>query len=79
MSLAGGPSFSRIAFYVAILELAVVSAKNVVEGITTVFDECMVLMTNRLGPLVRESISRWRGGEMKIKGMCRNIVCIMST
>ena len=62
---------------VAILELAVVSAKNVVEGITTVFDECMVLMTNRLRPLVRESISRWR--KMKIKGICRNIVCIMST
>ena len=41
------------------------------------FDECMVLMTNRLGPLVRESISRRR--KMKIKGICRNIVCIMST
>ena len=39
---------SCIAFCVAILELAVVSAKNVVEGKITVFDECMVLMTNRL-------------------------------
>ena len=63
-------------FMFAILELAVVSAKNVVEGKTTVFDECMVLMTNRPGPLIRESTSRWR--ERKIKGTCKNIVCIMS-
>ena len=50
-------SFDRIAFYVAILEIAVVSAKNEVEGKVTVFDECMVLITNRPGPLVKESFA----------------------
>lgn len=43
-------SFGHIAFHVAILELAVVSAKNEVAGKTTVFDEFMVLMTSRRVP-----------------------------
>ena len=40
-------SFGCIAFYVATLEMAVVSAKNEVEGKTTLLDECMLLMTKR--------------------------------
>ena len=52
-------SFGCIAFYVAPLELAVVRAETEVEGETTLFDECMSLMINRPGPLVRESFLRW--------------------
>ena len=52
-------------FMFAILELAVVSAKNVVEGKTTVFDKCMVLMTNR-PDLWSEKASRV-GGKGKLK------------
>ena len=49
-----------------------------VEGKTTVFDECMVLMTNRPGSgLWSEKASRVQG-KMKIKRTCKNIVCIMS-
>ena len=40
-------SFGRIAFYVAILELAVVSATAEVEEKKTVLNECFVIMTNR--------------------------------
>ena len=69
-------SFGRIAFYVAILELAVASAKAEVEEKSTMFDFWMVLMTNRTGPLVRESFTRWR--KMKIKETCKSIVSIMS-
>ena len=80
MSLAGGPiivtSSGRIAFYVAILEPVDVLAKNEMGGKTTVFDDCMVLMTSRPCPLVRESFTRWR--KIKIKETCKNIVCIMS-
>ena len=43
----------------------VVSAKNVVEGKTTVFDKCMVLMTNR-PDLWSEKASRV-GGKGKLK------------
>lgn len=52
-------SFGCIAFYVAPLELAVVPAETEVEGETTLFDECMSLIINKPGPLVRESFLRW--------------------
>ena len=47
-------SFGCIAFYIAPLELAVVSAETEVEGETTRFDKGMLLMINRPGPLVRK-------------------------
>lgn len=53
-------SFGCIAFYVAPLELAVVSVETEVEGETTLLDECMLLMINGPRPLVRESFLRWR-------------------
>ena len=52
-------SFGCIAFYVATLEMAVVSAKNEVEGKTTLLDECMLLMTET-GP-GSEKASRNKG------------------
>lgn len=56
-------SFDRIAFYVAILELAVVSAKAEVAGKKTVLEKCFVIITNRPDRhLVGELSSRWGRG-----------------
>ena len=63
-------SLGRIAFYVTILELAVVLAKAEVEGKKTVLDDCFVIMINRPDShLIREHSSRWR----RVSAICRYI------